>query len=70
VNEGGDGDLRLSIQQSNFVENQADGVDLDETGSGDVSSQVLNSHFDDNGDQLQFPDVAPADFPGDPGDYE
>jgi len=70
VNEGGPGDLRLFIQDSDFFENQADGVELDETGTGDVISQVLNSHFDDNGDQLQFPDEVPAGFPDDPADYE
>jgi hypothetical protein len=70
VNEGGFGDLRLFIQDSEFFENQADGVELDETGDGDVISQVLNSHFDDNGDQLQFPDEVPSGFPDDPDDYE
>lgn len=70
VNEGGPGDLDLFIQDSVFFENQADGVELDETGDGDVLSKVLNSSFNDNGDQLQFPDEVPPGFPDDPDDYE
>ncbi len=70
VNEGGAGDLHSTIRNSEFYWNQADGVELDETGDGDVYSYIYSSRFDDNGDQLQFPDEAPAGFPDDPDDYE
>jgi hypothetical protein len=70
VNEGGAGQLTLFMRNSHFFGNQADAIELDETGDGDVVSTVLNSTFNDNGDQLQFPDDPPAGFPGDPADYE
>ena len=70
VNEGGMGDLTVFIQDSHFFGNQADAVELDETGPGDVLSRVVKSTFNDNGDQLQFPDEVPAGFPDDPSEYE
>jgi hypothetical protein len=56
VNEGGPGDLRLDIDRSWFEGNEADALELDETGTGDVHSAVRHTSFVNNGTQRQFPD--------------
>jgi hypothetical protein len=49
VNEGGTGSLHARIQGSSFLGNGADGVELDETGDGDVTLDAQQAHFDENG---------------------
>lgn len=51
VNEGGLGDLTVTIQDSLVADNGGDGVELDEKGEGLVKATVKNSDFNDNGPQ-------------------
>jgi hypothetical protein len=54
VNEGGLGDLKLTVRLSVFEENGADGIEVDERGDGDVRVDMLltqlraNGPFDEN----------------------
>ena len=64
VNEGGMGDLRLFVSRfRRSSRTRRMPSSWTRPGNGDVHSLVLNSDFSDNGDQLQFPDEAPAGFP-------
>jgi hypothetical protein len=49
VNEGGIGDIDAQVQNSSFLANGADGLELDERGEGSVVLDARQSHFDDNG---------------------
>ena len=49
INEGGDGDLVVSISKSSAADNGADGIELDERGLGDVRFRVAHSQFTGNG---------------------
>ena len=49
VNERGDGDITAAVLNSVFVDNGADGFELDEEGAGDATLTALGSTFDDNG---------------------
>jgi hypothetical protein len=49
VNEGGDGDLKITLRLVAADGNAADGVEVDERGAGDVRVDVLGSRFADNG---------------------
>jgi len=71
VNEGGGGDLRLTLLFSRFEENGADGVEVDERDAGDVHLNMANSHVTRNGSFCDvFPDVCAviADEGYDPDD--
>lgn len=56
INEGGPGDLSLDVLDSWFEGNEADALELDETGDGDVHARVWRTSFVDNGAQRQFPE--------------
>jgi len=49
VNEGGEGDLRLTLSRVQAVDNAADGVEIDERGAGDVHIDVSRTSFTRNG---------------------
>jgi hypothetical protein len=49
VNEGGLGDLTLTLTLSSAADNAADGVEIDERGDGDVKFTVTGSQFTRNG---------------------
>jgi hypothetical protein len=49
VNEGGDGDLIITIKHSLARDNAADGIDASERGSGDVRVDMFGSHVIGNG---------------------
>ena len=49
VNEGGEGDLRLTLVRTQAVDNAADGVEIDERGAGDVHIDVSRTSFTRNG---------------------
>ena len=49
VNEGGDGDLDITIKYSIFNNNGADGVECDERGMGHVRVEMLATHLTWNG---------------------
>jgi hypothetical protein len=55
VNEGGEGDVEVTVSHSKFEGNAADGLEIDEKGAGDVHADLRHSHFDDNGTQPQLP---------------
>lgn len=56
VNEGGAGTLRIELNRVNALENAGDGVEVDETGDGDVWMWSRLSRYDDNGTQPQNTD--------------
>ena len=49
VNEGGDGDLILTVKHSAAEENGADGIEIDERGAGDVRVEMLATRLVGNG---------------------
>jgi uncharacterized alkaline shock family protein YloU len=49
VNEGGAGDLRLTLSRVLAADNAADGVEIDERGAGDVHIDVSQTQFMRNG---------------------
>jgi hypothetical protein len=49
VNEGGEGDLSITIMHSSAEDNGADGIETDERGAGDVRVDMFNSHVTGNG---------------------
>jgi hypothetical protein len=49
VNEGGDGDLVITVKESTFADNAADGIEADERGAGDVRVVVLLAEIVRNG---------------------
>jgi hypothetical protein len=55
VNEGGNGDITFAFRNVTITGNAGDGVELDETGAGEVRGTVNASDFSGNGDQPQFP---------------
>lgn len=55
INEGGEGNITFSFQSVGFFGNAGDGIEFDETSNGGVSGSVVNSAFDGNGAQPQFP---------------
>lgn len=56
VDEGGVGSAYVYIHRSNIRFNQGDGIEVDETGPGDVNLTAEHSDFSDNGEQIEFPD--------------
>lgn len=56
INEGGLGDLTVSIFDTRADANGADGVELDERGAGDSRFSIFRSHFSRNGDFDQSAD--------------
>lgn len=62
VNEGGEGHLAFRIHDSNVERNVGDGVELDETGEGDVISSVERTDFLTNGPQPQNEDDPEDNF--------
>ncbi|MEQ9568611.1 MAG: hypothetical protein RLN75_00345 [Longimicrobiales bacterium] len=55
VNEGGTGSLRIELNRVRAEDNAGDGVEVDETGAGDVWMWSRLSTYDDNGTQPQNP---------------
>ena len=49
VNEGGDGDLIISVKHTLAEENGADGIEVDERGAGDVRVDMLETRLIANG---------------------
>jgi hypothetical protein len=49
VNEGGDGDLRITVRLSVFERNGADGIEVDERGEGGVLVDMLLTRLTENG---------------------
>ena len=49
VNEGGTGDLTLTLERTHAEKNGADGVEIDERGAGNVYIDVSNATFTRNG---------------------
>jgi hypothetical protein len=49
VNEGGDGDLVITVKHSASTDNAADGIEADERGAGDVRVDVVGSQILRNG---------------------
>lgn len=49
VNEGGEGDLGITIVHSTSEDNGADGIEVDERGAGDVRVLMFGSHVTGNG---------------------
>jgi hypothetical protein len=49
VNEGGDGDLIITVKHSTAADNAADGIEVDERGAGDVRVDVFGSEVVRNG---------------------
>ncbi|MEQ1855157.1 MAG: hypothetical protein ABL963_01740 [Longimicrobiales bacterium] len=49
VNEGGLGDLRLTLRRTVADDNAADGIEIDERGAGDVFIDVSGTQFTRNG---------------------
>lgn len=49
VNEGGGGDLWLTLSETRAEDNAADGVEIDERGAGDVHIDVSGTSFTRNG---------------------
>ena len=49
VNEGGDGDLAITIKYSIADDNGADGIECDERGAGDVRVEMFGTHVTSNG---------------------
>jgi hypothetical protein len=49
VNEGGDGDLIITVKDSVSEKNGADGIEADERGAGDVRVQMHGSRLTENG---------------------
>jgi hypothetical protein len=49
VNEGGDGDLVITVKHSASIDNAADGIEVDERGAGDVRVDVFGSQILRNG---------------------
>ena len=49
VNEGGDGDLIITVKHSAAIDNAADGIEVDERGAGDVRVDVFGSQVLRNG---------------------
>ncbi len=67
VNEGGVGDLKITIVLTASERNAADGIEVDERGAGDVRIEMLGSRVDENGrfDPLDFDDGFDIDEAGD-----
>ena len=67
VNEGGLGSIRLTIKQSDFVGNGADGLELDEKDDGDATIKVVATTFRENGpkDPTDLDDGLDVDEDGD-----
>ena len=67
MNEGGRGDIRLTIKQSDLVGNGADGLELDEKGDGDATLKVVATTFRENGpkDPTDLDDGLDVDEDGD-----
>jgi hypothetical protein len=68
VDEGGVGDLVVTVHKSSYWGNYGDGLEVDERGDGDVHADVRHSDFDDNGDQPQNPDDLEDGFDIDEGE--
>ena len=49
VNEGGDGDLIITVKYTLAEENGADGIEVDERGAGDVRVEMLGTRLIGNG---------------------
>lgn len=49
VNEGGDGDLVITVKYSEADKNAADGIEVDERGAGDVRVEMLGTRLTGNG---------------------
>jgi hypothetical protein len=49
VNEGGDGDLTITVKHSLAQDNAADGIEVDERGAGDVRVAMFGSKVTGNG---------------------
>ena len=49
VNEGGDGDLIITVKYSEAEKNGADGIEVDERGAGDVQVEMLGTRLTGNG---------------------
>ena len=61
INEGGLGNLMVSVLASRADDNGADGVELDERGAGNVEFLISGSHFARNGSfHLLFPPTPPT----------
>ena len=58
VNEGGDGDLIITVKYTLAEENGADGIEVDERGAGDVHVDMLGTRLIGNGpfDRLDLDD--------------
>ena len=58
VNEGGDGDLIITVKYTLAEENGADGIEVDERGAGDVQVEMLATRLIANGpfDQTDLDD--------------
>lgn len=58
VNEGGEGDLIITVRNSLAHDNGADGIEADERGAGDVRVDVFNTRVTENGrfDELDLDD--------------
>ncbi len=54
-NEGGRGGITFFFRDVDFRGNFGDGIEFDEIGDGSVVGTVVNSSFNENGAQLQFP---------------
>ncbi len=66
INEGGDGDLFVSISLSHASNNGADGIELDERGAGTVQFDLVGSQLSGNGslDPSDFDDGIDVDEAG------
>lgn len=49
VNEGGDGDLKITVLLSQSEDNAADGIEVDERGNGDVRLEMFGTRIRRNG---------------------
>ena len=49
VNEGGDGDLSITVKHTIAHDNGADGIEVDERGAGDVHVDIAHTQFTENG---------------------
>ena len=68
VDDRGDGDIYFTANLSAFIDNGADGVELDEGDNGNVVARVRNSVFDFNGEYCLIGPFVPGDDCDDDGD--